>query len=106
MSAESTPLWQLAKLVRAKNAGPFTITIDIMFDDRDSYDRVKESGVVNREVVAELYHVPVESLLYTEHDAALSLKVSLPRSRPAGSIGETDVFGGQFHGPLVDVLIP
>lgn len=106
MSGEPTPLWKLAKLVRAKNAGPFTITIDIMFDDRDSYDRVKRSGVLNRDVVARLYQVPTQSLLYTEHDAALSLKVSLPRSRPAGSIGETDVFGGQFHGPLVDVLIP
>jgi Domain of unknown function (DUF4387) len=28
-------LGELAKLVRSKNAGPFWLTIDIMFNDRD-----------------------------------------------------------------------
>ena len=32
--------------VRAKNAGPFQFTIDLMFNDRAVYDRVKGSGVI------------------------------------------------------------
>src|SRR5690349_6456236 len=30
-------LGELAKLVRSKNAGPFWLTIDIMFEDPDAY---------------------------------------------------------------------
>ena len=33
----------LAVLVRSKNAGPFWLTIDIMFDDADNYRRVRDS---------------------------------------------------------------
>ncbi len=32
-------LGDLAKLVRSKNAGPFWLTIDIMFDDAEAYRR-------------------------------------------------------------------
>lgn len=106
MNRPSTPLWRLAKLVRSKNAGPFMITIDVMFDDAAVYKRVKSSGVLSCEVVAELFDLPPDRVNFAAHDAALSLKVSLPRRRPAGSIGDTDVFGGQFHGPLVDLAIP
>lgn len=99
------PLWTLAKLVRSKNAGPFTITIDIMFDDPAAYERVRASQVISAQRVAELYRVDAAQVFYTEHDAALALKISIPRRHASGSIGDTDVFGGQFHGPLVDLLI-
>jgi hypothetical protein len=29
----------------------------------------------------------------------------MPRPAPAGGLGETDVFGGQFHSPLVHLDI-
>lgn len=31
-------LWQFTKLIRSKNAGPFELTFDIMFQDLDSLD--------------------------------------------------------------------
>jgi Domain of unknown function (DUF4387) len=34
-------LGDLAKLVRSKNAGPFCLTIDIMFDDAQAYRRAR-----------------------------------------------------------------
>ena len=36
-------LSKLAKLIRSKNAGPFELTIDIMFDNEANYLRVKNS---------------------------------------------------------------
>ena len=33
-----TKLHELASLIRSKNAGPFQLTIDIMFDDQATYD--------------------------------------------------------------------
>ena len=105
MTQAPVRLWELARLVRAKNAGPFMITIDIMFDDRDDYERVRDCGALNAKAIADLYQVPVDAVHYTEHEAALALKISLPRSHPSGSLLDTDVFGGQFHGPLVELEV-
>jgi hypothetical protein len=99
-------LHQLAKLVRSKNAGPFTLTIDVMFGDRSSYERVRDSGALAPDVVARLYNLPVEQVRVFTHDAALAVKISFPRTVVSGSRGDTDVYGGQFHSPLVDVEIP
>ena len=41
-------LGDLAKLVRSKNAGPFWLTIDIMFDDAEAYRRARDAEIVNR----------------------------------------------------------
>jgi hypothetical protein len=99
-------LWELAKLVRAKNAGPFTLTIDIVFGDPVTYDQVKRSGVITRELIAQTYRVPVEDVQFFEHDRALALKASIPRPVSSGDLEDTDVFGGQQHAPLVDLEIP
>jgi Domain of unknown function (DUF4387) len=99
-------LWELAKLVRAKNAGPFTLTIDIVFGDPVIYDQVKRSGVISRELIAQMYRVPLDDVQFLEHDRALALKASIPRPVSSGDLEDTDVFGGQQHGPLVDLEIP
>jgi hypothetical protein len=99
-------LWELAKLVRAKNAGPYTLTFDILFNDAATYQQVKQSGVITRELFARLYHVPLDDVLFFEHDSALALKASIPRPVSSGDLEDTDVFGGQQHGPLVDLEIP
>ena len=99
-------LWELARLVRAKNAGPFTLTFDILFADAETYERVKRSGVITRELFARLYRVPEEQVVFFEHDRALALKASIPRPAASGDLEDTDVFGGQQHGPLVDLEIP
>lgn len=99
-------LWELAKLVRAKNAGPFTLTIDIMFPDRETYEQVKSSGVIDRALFARLYDLPEQNVLFFEHDLAFAFKASIPRPVPSGDPDDTDIFGGQQHGPLVDLEIP
>jgi hypothetical protein len=99
-------LWELAKLVRAKNAGPFTLTFDILFADSDTYQQVKRSRAINRSLFARLYRVPEHEVLFFEHDLALALKASIPRPAASGDPEDTDVFGGQQHGPLVDLEIP
>ena len=45
-------LGDLAKLVRSKNAGPFWLTIDIMFDDAEAYRRARDAEIVNRATIA------------------------------------------------------
>jgi hypothetical protein len=98
-------LWELAKLVRAKNAGPFTLTFDILFADAETYEAVKRSGAIDRALFARLYRLPEDEVQFFEHDRALALKASIPRPAVSGDLEDTDVFGGQQHGPLVDLEI-
>jgi hypothetical protein len=51
-------LGELARLIRSKNAGPFELTFDVMFADPEVYERVRDSGVLTREVVAAQYGCP------------------------------------------------
>jgi uncharacterized protein DUF4387 len=99
-------LYELAKLVRAKNAGAFTLTFDIIFEDAAAYQAVKRSGVLTPALFARLYRVPEEQVQFFEHDTALALKASIPRPVSSGDPDDTDVFGGQQHSPLVDLEIP
>ena len=48
-------LGDLAKLVRSKNAGPFWLTIDVMFGDAAAYRRARDAEIVNRAAIARLY---------------------------------------------------
>ena len=57
-------LSEFAKVIRSKNAGPFELTFDIMFDDAATYERVKRSGAVSREAVAARYNVAVEQVKF------------------------------------------
>ena len=101
-----TCLGDLAKLIRSKNAGPFILTFDIMFDDEASYRRVIDAGVITRGTFARLYSVPVDDITLVQHDAALAIKISMPRPIFQGALADSDTYGGQQYGPLVELDIP
>ncbi len=92
-------LWQFTKLIRSKNAGPFELTFDLMFKDR------VKSRVVSAERIAQLYGVPVAEVRRFEIEQIDTLKFSIPRKVFSGDVADTDVYGGQFHGPLVRLLV-
>ena len=99
-------LRDLAKVCKSKNAGPFEVTIDLMFETREIYDKVVQSGVINEQLFARLYGVDAKTVLYTPYPAALALKGTIPRRISSGDVGDTDVYGAQQHAPLLDVEIP
>ncbi len=101
-----TTLGELAKLIRSKNAGPFTLTFDVMFETEAVYRRVLRSGVLTKAVFAELYRIPEEEVMFFTHDAARAIKVSIPRPAIQGSRDDGDMYGGQQHGPLVTLEMP
>ena len=99
-------LKDLAQLIRSKNAGPFTLTFDFMFDRFEDYRRARDSGVINRELFSRIYQTrPGEVEIY-HVDAAQGIKVSIPRPIPQGDLEDSDCFGGQLFAPLVDLEIP
>ena len=100
-----TQLAELARLIRSKNAGPFELTFDIMFDDDATYQRVKNSGTLTREVVARRYNLPVSEVKFFYCDHAYAIKASIPRPYFQGDPRDSDGHGGQQYAPLMDIEI-
>jgi hypothetical protein len=96
---------QLASLIRSKNAGPFTLTFDIMFSAPETYWRVKSAGVLGPLLIGKLYGCEPDDVRYFECDNALAFKASIPRPRVQGDFGDPDLHGGQQHAPLMAVEI-
>ena len=104
-----TPLGDLASVVRSKNAGPFQVTLDLLFADEADYRRVLDSGRLTAGEVARRYRVEPADVAIVAFDRVRAIKVTLPRrwgARGSGSPGDRDVYGAQQHGPLVDLEIP
>lgn len=96
----------IAQICKSKNAGPFMVTIDVLFEDPAVYRQVKATGVLNAALFSKLYGVKEEDVLFTPYDSASAFKATLPRLVPAGDFGDTDMYGAQQHAPLLDVDIP
>jgi len=102
-----TTLETLAKVIRSKNAGPFELTFDVMFDDAGSYKRVKTSGVINAHAIARIYRVRVDDVLVCRpYDPACAFKITIRRPIGSGDITDRDVYGCQQHVPLMAIEIP
>ncbi|CAI7657409.1 unnamed protein product [Penicillium pancosmium] len=104
-------LGEIAKVVRSKNAGPFEITLDVMFDNMAVYEKVKEAGVLTPVKIAELYDISVDSIVWCGFfDQALAFKATIPRCRngkpnASGGFMENDVHGSQNHLPLFNLTL-
>lgn len=99
-------LKEIAKACKSKNAGPFEITLDIMFEDAVTFEKVRRTGVISPELIASLYRVPIETVVFAEYAPAFAYKATIERRVPSGGVGDTDVYGAQQHAPLLDVEIP
>ncbi|MCD7035655.1 DUF4387 domain-containing protein [Metabacillus sp. GX 13764] len=100
-------LYDLARIIRSKNAGPFEITFDILFDCQKTYSMVKQSGMITKERLSELFSVKEEDIhQLVFYDQALGLKITLAREPSSGSAGDRDVYGAQQHVPLYLLDIP
>ena len=99
-------LLELTSVLRSKNAGALLCTLDLMFEDEKVYHRVRDSGVINPELIATLYQVSQNEVSIIPYDVAMAIKVTIPRLVPSGSSGDTDVYGAQQHGPLLTIEIP
>lgn len=99
-------LRDFAKLVRTKNAGPFWLTLDIMFPDKDTFDHVVGTGVITPQLISDFFKVDLKDVRLFNYAPANAIKVTIPRLVPSGDPADTDLFGGQQFGPLVDIEIP
>lgn len=99
-------LVDIAQLIRSKNAGPFSLTFDFMFENYENYRRVRDSGAINQEIFSRIYGTPVEDVEIYSVDAAKGIKVTIPRPITQGDLEDGDQYGGQQCSPLLDIEIP
>jgi len=102
-------IYELAKVLRSKNAGPFRTTFDILFDNDEAYQRVKTSGVLTRWYIAELYGMKPEDVYGIFFvDTARGIKITIPKpmDMASGAPRCRDLFGAQQHMPLMEIEVP
>ena len=100
-------LSELAGGLSSKNAGNFHLTFDIVFESRDVYRRVLESGALTADAVAACYGAePSDVISIIGFEPGNAIKINMRRRLASGDPGETDVFGAQQYAPLLDLEIP
>lgn len=99
-------LYNIAKVIRSKNAGPFSITLDVLFASQADYEQAKRMDLINRSVIAKLYRIPPESITeLVYYDPAWGIKVTYNRPISSGTVGDRDVYGAQQHAPLMGLPV-
>ncbi|MFG1926915.1 DUF4387 domain-containing protein [Cryptosporangium sp. NPDC048952] len=92
---------EVCRHVRSKVAGPFWVTIDLMFDGQENYDRY--ATALSAETIGAVYGVdPGSVLLYPVADLRV-LKISYPRRSPQGGVEERDLHSGQQYTYLLNL---
>lgn len=101
------PLRDFAAVIRSKNAGPFRLTLDILFRRQDEYEHVRDSGEITPETIAGLYLIPLTDITdFVWFDPGKALKATIRRPVSSGAAGDSDVYGAQQHAPLLTLTLP
>ena len=80
IDARPETLADIAPVIRSKNAGPYEITIDVIFSSLPIYNLVKSSGLLSASLIAKLYHIPEEGIIWSGFfDQAMAFKATIPR---------------------------
>ena len=96
-------LTDIASVVRSKNAGPTTLTVDLMFMDEDGYRTALASPALSAVAIAELYGLSGNAVRVVPFPQARAIKLVMDRPLIAGSPGDRDVYGAQQHAQLLAV---
>jgi hypothetical protein len=98
-------LKDVAYYVKSKNAGPFWGTLEIYFDSKETYEKIKKSNNISAQKVAELYNVSESKVKVFYVENLNVIKFSFPRRIPQGHKYENDMHFGQQYILLEEVEI-
>jgi hypothetical protein len=104
-ASEPATVGDLAETVRAKNAGPFWLTLDMFFDDDDAYQRVADSPQLSHDAIAREYRVDAAKVSIFRLRSIRAIKISFPRPVPQAGFEDRDMHSGQQHIPLLRLPI-
>jgi hypothetical protein len=92
------------RLIRSKDAGPFVLTVDLLCHDDAAYRRVLDVGVLDPELWAAVFDVPVAGVEVHRMEAIHAVKISFPRPIASGELDDRDITGGQQYALVVEAL--
>jgi hypothetical protein len=98
-------LGNVCRRIRSKNAGPFWITVDIAFNDADSFAKYANSSALGPENIATLFAVDERMVKHFSIPEMNLIKISFPRRYPQGGVVERDMHSGQQYIRLLDLEI-
>ncbi|WP_137285910.1 DUF4387 domain-containing protein [Halorussus salinisoli] len=94
-------------VLRSKNANPYEITIDLIFEEWDDYHYVTDNELITEETITETYDIPLDEVtVFVYYDPAKAIKATIKRPIHSGGIGDSDIYGAQQYAPLLDLEIP
>ncbi|MGH8618596.1 MAG: DUF4387 domain-containing protein [Burkholderiales bacterium] len=96
-------LLDIAKVIRSKNAGPTTLTLDLMFNEEAGYQAALKAKALTPAAIAVLYGLEPSQVEVIAYPPAQAIKIVMDRKIVAGTPGDRDVYGAQQHGPLLAV---
>jgi len=96
----------IAVILRSKNAGPLSVTMDLIFKDKKDFLRVKNSNTLTQQAVGKAYGISSKMVDIVYYDIVNSIKITIPRRTISGNIDDDDVYGCQQQLPLANILIP
>ncbi len=96
---------EVCRHIRSKNAGPYWITVDFFFRDRESFDAYADAEVFSADAIAARMKVEPQLIKRFSLPNLLVVKVSYPRRKPQGGALERDMHGGQQYVRLVELEV-
>lgn len=98
-------LYDIAEVIRSKNAGPFTLTLDLIFKSNEDFEQVVSTHNFNSKHIADIYKVKASEVKIHPFKAIKAIKISMPRTISSGAPGDNDVYGSQQHLPIANLEV-
>lgn len=95
---------EAARVIRSKNAGPYELTLDIIFKNSKYFRLFRDQNIITMKKISELYKVKendIQNIIYFE--PANAIKITMKRWVPSGALGDRDIYGAQQHAPLLGI---
>lgn len=97
----------MAGVIRSKNSGPYELTFDIIFKDRENFELAVRSGIFTKELFASLYNIEADGVIdVVAFEQANAIKATIARPVVSGGAGDSDIYGAQQHAPLLSIEVP
>lgn len=96
-------LGDITRKIRSKNAGPFSLTIDIFCFDQKGYSEVRK--ILTPEKISELYKISQDEMNFFFIPKLQIIKITVPRPEIQGSSFDRDLHGASFGIILEELVI-
>lgn len=94
---------EVCRHVRSKVAGPFWVTMDLMFDSDENYNRYCQSQALSAESIGAVYGIDPAMVRHYPVPTLKVLKISYPRKTSQGGVEERDLHSGQQYTYILDL---